>query len=371
MKKYLIFLMVVGLFSIYNGQVEGNTPEVSSGPPSYPWIQAELIPRMIQSISTLAVNTAYDYSQRPVVGIIISDFRDDQGREIAIGREIAACLRAGLNKENQFYVYGSRHPVYKSLESVMAIDPSFKPVWQKRFQENLSKNFSHVQIDLILTGMVVKETEDHLKITASLVPLFKKIRLLESEFEKGNSTQAVFLSPSLSASDMDKALRVTPKGRLVILAHLDPKFVQTDPGRETAHASPSYKTAKNRAHPLKSQWDFKSPNDLSIWLDEGNKKLSLIKIKDWPDWKEKEYGDLFSGFEADTLWFDESLDEGLHSLFLSLSPAKDNFKTFSRTIHIKPGVTHYLFFSLESDLQEKPDIFFKFVIDSEKRPLPF
>jgi hypothetical protein len=362
--------MVVGLFLMHIAQVEGNTLEAPSGPVSFTWMQTELIPQMMQSISTTAVNTAYDYSQRPVIGIIISDFRDDQGREIAIGREIAACLRAALNKENQFYVYGSRHPVHQSLESVMALDPSFKPVWQKRFQEYLSKNFSNVQIDLILTGMVAKETENHLKITAHLVPLFKKIRLIETEFEKRNSTQAVFISPSLSPSDMDKAFRVYPKGRLVILAHLEPKFEQTDPVQGTAQAKPT-KIKKTGAGALQSRWEFKSPNDLNIWLDEGIKKLSLIPIKGWPDWKEKEYEDLFSGFEADTLWFDEPLEEGPHSLFFSLSPVKDQYKTFFRTIDIKAGVTHYLFFQTGSPLPGNPELVFKFIIDPKRRPLPF
>jgi hypothetical protein len=367
MKKYLMVLTVFGLFLIGSIQVQADSPERLTGSVIFSGIQTELIPRMVQSISTLAVDTAYDYSQRPVIGILISDFRDDQGREIVIGRDIAAWLREGLNREKQFFVYGSRHPVHKSLESVIAIDPGFKPVWQKRFQDYLSNQYNNVQVDLIITGKVIKETQEHLRITATLSPLFKKIRLVETEFEKGNSTQVVFLSPSLTSSEMGTALSVLPNGRLVVLAHLNPKFEQTDPARGLDHGKQSYQTKKVGPGTLKSQWEFKSPNALSIWLDDGIKKLSLIRIKDWPDWKKKEYENLFSEFEVDTLWFDDALTEGTHSLFLSVSTAKDNFQTFSKTINVKAGVTQYLVFSIESDLTGKPELFFKSVVDTQRK----
>ena len=371
MKKYLMILLAFGLLLICSGQVCANSPQLPQRSGAFSEIQTELIPGMVQSISTLAVNTSYDYSLRPVIGIIVSDFRDDQGREIAIGRDIAAWLREGMNREKQLYVYGSRHPAVKSLESVMAIDSRFKPVWQRRFQDYLSTQFNNIQIDLILTGVVVKETEDRLKITATLFPFFKKVRLVETELEKRSFIQIDFLSPSLTSSEMDSALSVLPKGRLVVLAHLNPKFEQNDSLAGPDQGKQSYITKKPGSGSLKSRWEFKSPHDLSIWLDDGNKKLSLIKIKDWPEWKEKEYEDLFSGFETDTLWFDEPLAEGIHSLFFSLSPDKDNFKTFSKPIQIKAGVTHYLIFSFGSDLLGKPDMFFKFVVDTQMRPLPF
>jgi len=368
MKKYLVVLIVFGLVFISRIPLHAATHEVSTSSASLAWMQSELVPKMIQSISTSAVDTAYDYSQRPVIGIIISDFRDDQGREVVIGRDLASWMRAGLNKEKQFFVYDRRHPVYKSLETILAVDPSFKPAWQKRFQENLAKNFSNLQLDLILTGTVIKESEDRLKITTSLIPIFKKIRPIETEYAKGKSSQAVFLSPSLSSSEMTGALKILPKGRLVILAHLDPKFEQVDPGQRTDQEK-THKIKKTSKGVIASRWDFKMPNDLNIWLDDG--KLSLIKIKNWPVWRQKEYEDLFSGFETDTLWLDDTLDEGLHFLFFSLSPAKDQYKTFSRTIDIKSGANHYLVFTLGSDLMGNPELIFKWIVDPLKKPLPF
>jgi hypothetical protein len=368
MKKYLVVLIVFGLAFFHRTPLHAATQEVPSPSTSLAWMQSELVPRMIQSISTTAVDTAYDYLQRPIIGIIISDFRDDQGREIVIGKDLAYWLRAGLNKEKQFFVYDRRHPVYKSLETILAVDPSFKPAWQKRFQENLAKNFSNLQLDLILTGTIVKESEDRLKVTTSLIPLFKKIRPIETEYAKGKSSQAVFLSPPLSSSEINIALKILPKGRLVVLAHLDPKFEQIDPGQRTDQEK-AHKIKKARKGGVASRWDFRTPNDLNIWLDDG--KLSLIKIKNWPEWRQKEYEDLFSGFETDTLWFDDNLDEGPHFLFFSLSPSKDQYKTFSRTIDIKSGANHYLVFTLGSDLMGNPELIFNWIVDPLKKPLPF
>ncbi len=96
-----------------------------------------------------------------------------------------------------------------------------------------------------------------------------------------------------------------------------------------------------------------------------------MKIKDWPSWKEREYQDIFSGFGVDTLWFDDTLEEGAHQLFFSFSPAKDQYKTFSKTFYIKKGITHYLVFSMEVNPPGEPDMRFKYVVDPKNLGLPF
>lgn len=371
MKKYWLVLGIFGWLLTASGQVLGQGAEISTDASAFKELQKLLMPGMVQSISAMAVDMAYDYSQKPVISVMVADFRDQQGREIVIGRDMAAWLRAGLNKEKQFHVYGNRHPLSRSLESVMNLDPSFKPVWQRRLQEYLVGKHNSVLPDLIITGTVSREGEHHLKVKVTFLPFYRKIRMVETESSEEGLPLKEFLSPSLSAEALVRIMTVIPKGRLIVLARLNPKFEQTDPFKETSSLTKDTVSLKQRTGKIKSPWELKSPDYLSCWLDGGERKQPLLQIKDWPPWQERVYQDLFSGFGTDTLWFDDTLEEGPHTFFFSLSPAKDRFKTFSRTIQIKAGVNYYLVFSIGSDAMGEPDMHFQLVVDPERTPLPF
>jgi hypothetical protein len=371
MKKNFMVLGLLCWFLMSAGQVLGQKTKPSADPPSFKEIQAEMTPGMVLSVSTLAVNMAYDYSQRPVIGVMVADFRDPQGREIVLGRDLAAWLRAGLNREKQFSVYGNSHPLSRLLESVMRLDPFFKPVWQRRLQEYLAGRHNSALPDLIITGTITRDGEQRLKVSIRLIPFYRKIRMVETETPEEAYTGKEFLSPPLSPEAMARAMAVIPKGRLVVLGQLHPKFDQTDPLKRNSSPRGDYVSVRHKGEKTKSSWDMKAPGDLNCWLDGGERKLPLVQIKDWPSWKESTYQDLFSGFESDTLWLDDSLEEGPHTLFFSLSSAKDRYKTFSRTIEIKPGIYHYLVFSLGLDAMGETDINFKLIVDPERTSRPF
>ncbi len=324
-----------------------------------------------QSVSFLAADLGFDYRQRPVVGILVSNFYNPAGEEIEIGNQIASELRATLNKGTQFHVYGKEHPVSQSLKASLTTDPKWSASSQKTFQQNLLKKFKPFPVDLIITGQVSQGPENRIKVMANLIPFYKPISLVEGESGRSDIRTEQFLSPALSLPEMDKALSViqiptVAKGRLVIVSLMKMKNGQySGPGTLSSQDRTTMKSfGESSEIPVKRL----SIMDIACcWLDD--KELSVVK--DWEDFKKKEYHDVLSGFGADTIWFDDMITEGPHSIFISLAqdPSKTRFKTFSKFFSIKGGTSNYLFFSIDSDLLGELEV--RHVIDPENRSLPF
>jgi hypothetical protein len=303
---------------------------------------------------------------------VVTDFINPAGGEIELGNTIGAELRAVLQKGNQFHVYGKEHPVSQSLKSSLTADPQWSASSQRGFQQNLLKKFKPFPVDLIITGQVSQEAGNRLKVEASLIPFYKPISLVESESGRTDIQREQFLSPALSSQEIDKGLSViqiqqVAKGRVVILSSMKIK--------KSKYPGPENIVLQGRAVG-KGQLDFYentgknvSLKDLNFWLDD----REITVNKDWEDFRKKEYHNLLAGFEADTIWFDDMIQEGKHVILFSLAQnhTKKGYKTFSEFFSIKGGTTNYLFFFIFSDSFGEPQVRIHHVVDQKNSPLPF
>jgi hypothetical protein len=374
MKKIFVLSMILGL-SLLGGMIQtGQAQKVETSSPSthVSGLIEGFIQNLNQSVSFMAADLGFDYQKRPVVGILVSDFCNPAGEEIEIGNQIALELRADLNKGKQFHVYGKEHPVNQSLKASLTADMKWSTLSQRNFQQNLWKKFKPFPVDLIIMGQVSREPENRIKVTVNLIPFYKPISLVESESRRTDIRTEEFFSPTLSSQEMDKGLSViqiptVAKGRLVIVASM-----KTEKGKYPG-LGPLPSQGRTTT---KGTWDSSeivskalSLNEISGWLDD--KELSVVK--DWEDFKKKEYHDILAGFGADTIWFDDMIPEGPHSIFFSLAqtPSKNKFKTFSKPFSIKGGTSNYLFFYIYSDQIGEPEVGIRHILDSENRSTPF
>jgi hypothetical protein len=374
MKKTIILSIIISFFFLAGMVQTGNAQksEVSSPPMNSSELIKGFIQNLNQSVSYLAADLGFDYQQRAEIGILVSNFSNPAGEEIEIGNQIASELRAVLNKGKQFHVYGKEHPVSQSLKASLLADPKWSTSSQRNFQQNLLKKFKPFPVDLIITGQVTQEPENRIKVTANLIPFYKPISLVESEKGRTDIRTEKFLSPALSAQEMDKGLSViqiptVAKGRLVIIA-----LTKTEKGKYSGRGtflSPDRKSSKSFGESSDSPLKALSLNDITCWLDD--KELSVVR--DWEDFKKKEYHDILGGFGADTIWFDDLIAEGPHLIFFSIAqtPSKDKFKTFSKPFSIKGGTSNYLFFSIYSDPRGEPEIGIRHILDPKNRSTPF
>ena len=332
----------------------------------------EFIQGLIPSVCFWSAQMAFDYQRRPVMGVLVSDFCNSSGKEIALGDEISRKLRAALNKQNQFHVYGKEDPLSQNLRQSLASDFFWSASSQRKFQQELLTKFKPFPVDLVVTGQVSKAAEDRLRVVVNFIPFFERINLVESESGRTDIHSEQFLSPVLSPQEIDEALTVIqkptiPKGRLVIVSLTDFEKGKS-PGRDRRaflNTTPRVTGGDFPTGPRK----LKSYSDLSCWLDE----QSLSVLTEWEDQNKKEYYDILSGFAADTIWFDNSIEEGPHTIFFSLAkdPAKNQYKTFLTSFFIKPGTSNYLFFTLYSDTLGEPAVRVRHIADPENRSLPF
>ena len=374
MKKIIVLFMVLGLF-MGGGVIQtGYAQKVET--PSQPTNSSELIKGFIQnlsqSVSYLAADLGFDYQQRPEVGILVSDFSNPAGEEIKIGNQIALELRAALNKGKQFHVYGKEHPVSQSLKASLTVDPKWNTLSQRNFQQDLLKKFKPFPVDLIIIGQVSREQENRIKVTVNLIPFYKPISLVESETKRTDIRTEEFISPALPSQEIDKDLSViqiptVPKGHVVIVG-----LIKKEKGKYSERGTLlSQERTIRRSFGGSSDIPLKplSINDINCWLDD--KELTVIR--DWEDFKKKEYQDILGGFGADSIWFDDMITEEPHVIFFSIAQntAKNRFKTFSKSFSIKGGTSNYLFFSIYSDLMGEPEVRIRHILDSENKSTPF
>jgi hypothetical protein len=378
MKKLFVLSITIGLLllggMIHTGEAQKFETSSSSPSTNVSEIMKGFIQNLNQSVSSLAADLGFDYQQRSVVGILVSDFCNPAGEEIEMGNQIALELRTVLNKGKQFHVYGKEHPISQSLKSSLTADITWSTLSQRNFQQNLYKQFKPFPVDLIIIGQVSREPENRIKVTVNLIPFYKPISLVESESVRTDIRTEQFFSPALSPQELDKGLSVIQipiiaKGRLIIVAAMKmEKGKYPYPGLGTL-PSQGRTTTKSvlDSHEVVSK--ALSLNEITGWLDD--KELSVVK--DWEDFKKKEYHDILGGFGADAIWFDDMIPEGSHSIFFSLAqtPSKNKFKTFSKTFSIKGGTSNYLFFSIYSDPMGEPAVGIRHILDPENRSTPF
>ncbi len=306
------------------------------------------------------------------MGVLVSDFCNSSGKEIALGDEISRELRAALNKQKQFHVYGKEDPLSQSLRQSLASDFHWSVSSQRKFQQDLLTKFKSFPVDLVVTGQVSKVAEDQLRVVINFIPFFEGINLVETESGRTNIHSEQFLSPILSPREIAEALIViqkppVPKGRLVIVSLVNfEKGKGPGPDRRASLNTIARVTGGDSpGGPRK----LKSYRDLTCWLDD----QSLSILTEWEDQKKKEYYDILSGFAADSIWFDNLIEEGPHAIFFSLAkePAKNQYKTFLNSFSVKPGTSNYLFLTLYSDSLGEPAIRVRHIVDPQNRSLPF
>lgn len=374
MKKIFILSMILG-FLMWGGMIQtgyAQKIETPSQPTNSPESLKGFIQNLNQSVSSLAADLGYDFQNRQEVGVLVSNFSNPAGEEIEIGNQIASELRGALNKGKQFHVYGKDHPVSQSLKASLAVDPKWSTSSQRNFQQNLLKKFKPFPVDLIITGQVTQEPENRIKVTVNLIPFYKPISLVESERGRSDIRTEQFLSPALPSQEMDKGLSViqiptVPKGRLVIVS-----LMKMEEGKHSGRwtlMSQERTTPKNIGGSPGSPLRPLSLMDITGWLDD--KELTVIR--DWEDFKKKEYHDILGGFGADTIWFDDMVAEGPHRIFFSIAqtPSKNRFKTFSKSISIKGGTSNYLLLSIYPDGMGEPEVRILHILDPENKSTPF
>jgi hypothetical protein len=377
MKKILVSSLVFSFLMLWGSSQPGYGQQIQdlSQPVNSGEVKNRFIQDLIQSVSCQAADMGFDYTQRPVIGVLVADFSNTSGEEIVLGNEIAAELRAALNKGKQFQVYGKEHPISQELKTVLANDPKWSGTSQRKFQQGLLKKFKSYPVDLIITGQINKETAEkgeRLNIVVYLSPFIESITLVEGETGKTDFRKELFVSPILPPQAIDRALtvikvQVVPKGRLVLVSLLN-----LDKGKESVleyKASQDTTSQKIAALSFEKPWRLSSLKEVTCWLDD----KELTAIQNWQGDKKQLYYNILSGFGADTIWFDDSVPDGAHSIFFSLAqdPSKNRYKTFSKSFSIKGGQSNYLFFSFQSDSFGEPVLQVQHIIDPENLTLPF
>jgi len=370
-------VLISSLLIVWGFLVVGYGQEIRSVAPA---IQTNktlngFIQKVVQAVSYRAADLGYDYTQRPVIGVLAADFSSPAGEEIELGNEIGAALRAALNKGKQFHVYGKDHPVSQNLKTVLQTDPQWSGATQRRFQQRLGEYFKPFPVDLIITGQVSKETAgegEFIKCQVQLSPFMETITAVEGESGRTNLRTEEFVSPILSKEFLKQPFaplkaQVVPKGRLVVLALL--KSEKGRSGLSDSRAAEDRTVLKRGGLFPDNSWKLGSLKEILCWLDD----TQLASQQNWPEDKKKNYYNLLSGLNADTIWFDEMVVEGRHSFFVSLAkgPLKNQYKTFSTALAVKGGQSHYVYFTLQADAYGEPQIQIELITDSENRPLPF
>ena len=324
---------------------------------------------VFQKVSKQAADLGFDYYQRPVVRMVIFDFQDATGKEIRFGRALAGFLKLKGGQERQFFIYGGEDPIGITIQSYLQKDPQVKTGLQRALQD--SPAFSRSPVDILITGHILKEEDSRLTVRVNLIPLFKRVSAVEGELNRLNHTSLTFLSPQLTAEEMQQALTVLEKpkrklSRLIILSHLE---LAGSKGREMEgnFLTGSF-PEKGKDFSQKEFWKLHSVNDLALWLDE--KEIKFLKAEDWEDSRKRLYHDVLSGFKAGQIWFDKDLAPGDHSLVVSLS-LNGLYKTFTRSFQVREDTTYYLYFSLTTNERKEAALQVRYIADASNTLLPF
>jgi len=105
--NYLVILsIVIGITLAGNKPgFPADSPGATFTPPAVVSLEP-FFREILRQVAERSADLAYDYDTRPLIRTIVMDFHDQSGREIAVGNELSAYLRSGLDQENQFFIYG-------------------------------------------------------------------------------------------------------------------------------------------------------------------------------------------------------------------------------------------------------------------------
>ena len=315
---------------------------------------------VLRQVAERSADLVYDYDTRPLIRTVVLDFHDPSGQEIAVGNELSAYLRAGLDRENQFYVYG-REQIRRSLGHFFQVNRGMRPYTVSRLQELVPAIFKK-PIHLIVAGEIRKTEENQLQVNITLIPFYQQLKPVEMEAESLFFPQLSFLTPKQTDEEITLAL-AKPKsekgsaanlnyGRLIVLSNYLLEKPREQERRYIGTLEASRPTQEKGQEGILRQVNLGDPQDLVCWLD--NQELFVFEEKQIGNLKDY-YHNILGGFGAEQIWFDAEVKGGDHQLAFSVFPVNSlNKKAVSYPFKLAAGTTTYLMVSVVSQPQKDP-----------------
>jgi hypothetical protein len=376
--KYLAILSI-GICLTLAGNKPGfpaDSPGGTFTPPAFISLEP-FFQEILRQVAERSADLVYNYDTRPLIRTIIMDFRDQSGQEIAVGNELSAYLRSGLDQENQFFIYG-REQIRRSLGHFFQVSQGMKPYQVSRLQEVVPVVFKK-PIHLIVAGEIRKTGENQLQVDVTLIPFFQQLKPVEMEAESLQFPRLSFLSAKLGDEEINLAL-AKPKsdqrtamppgyGRLVILSNYLLEKPREQERRFLGTLESTRPSSEKGQEGILKQINLGDPQDLICWLDK--QELFIFEERQIENLKDY-YHNILSGFGADQIWFDAEVRGGDHYLAFSIFPGNAlDKKAVSYPFKLKPGTTTYLVVSIVAQPQKDPDVLIKMVVDPDSRTYPF
>jgi hypothetical protein len=376
--KYL-FIFSIGISMTVAGNKTGFASDSSAGPFASPAFKDlnPLYQEILKQVAERSADLAYNYDTRPLIRTVIMDFHDPSGLEIAVGNDLSAYLRSGLDLENQFYIYG-REQIRRSLGHFIQVNKGIKPYMVSRLQELVPIVFKK-QIHLIVAGEIRKTDENQLLINVTLIPFYQQLRPVEMEAESLSFPQLSFLSPKMTDEEIkqalakpksEKSLAINPGyGRLIILSNYLLEKPREQERRYLGTLEATRPSSEKGPEGALRHLNMGDPQDLTGWLDKQElfvfEERQIGNLKDY-------YHNLLSGFGADHIWFDAEVKGGDHLLAFSVFPVNAlTKKAVSSPFRLTPGATTYLLVRVVSQPQKDPDVSIRIVVDPDNQVYPF
>jgi hypothetical protein len=374
-----LFMLSIGICVILAGNTAGFSADSSSLPFASPAFKnlEPFYKEILRQVAERSADLAYNYDTRPLIRTIIMDFHDPSGQEIAVGQELSAYLRSGLDRENQFFIYG-REQIRRSLGHFFQVSQGMKPSQVSRLQEVVPVVFKQ-PIHLIVAGEIRKTEANQLQVDVTLIPFFKPLKPVEMEAERLLFPRISFLSPKLGDEEIKQALakpnsdQHTPinplYGRLIILSNYLLEKPREQERRYLGTLESSRPSSERGPEVSLKQVNLGDPQDLLCWLDK--QELFIFEERQIGNFKDY-YHNILSGFGADQIWFDAEVIGGDHQLAFSIFPVNAlNKKAVSYPFQLKPGSTTYLVVSVVAQPQKDPEVSIRVVVDPDSRTYPF
>jgi len=381
MQKFIKCLLIfsIGISMTVAGNTTGFASDSSAGAFPSPAFKnlKPFYQEILRQVAERSADLVYDYDTRPLIRTVILDFPDQSGQEIAVGNDLSAYLRSGLDRENQFYVYG-REQIRRSLGHFIQVNREMKPYLVSRLQELAQTVFKN-PIHLIVAGEIRKIDGNQLQINVTIIPFYQKLKPVEMEAESLPFPQLSFLTPKLTDEEIIPAL-AKPKsekrsalnpgyGRLIILSNYLLEKPREQERRYLGTLGATRPSNEKGPEGTLRQLNLGDPQDLTGWLDK--QELFIFEEKQITNLKDYYYN-ILSGFGADHIWFDAEVKGGDHQLAFSVFPVNTlNKKAVSYPFRVTPGTTTYLVITVVSQPQKDPDVSIRMVVDPDNRVYPF
>ena len=324
--NYLVILSIVIGITLAGGKP--GFPADSSGATFTPPAFVSLEPffrEILRQVAERSADLVYDYDTRPLIRTIVMDFHDQSGQEIAVGNELSAYLRAGLDQENQFFIYG-REQIRRSLGHFFQVSQGMQPYQVSRLQEAVPVVFKK-PIHLIVAGEIRKTGEKQLQVNITLIPFYQQLKPVEMEAASLPFPRFSFLSAQTGRRSNNQALAkpiseqrmaINPDyGRLIILSNYLLEKPREQERRYLGTLESTRPASEKGQELTLKQINLGDPQDLICWLDKQElfifEEGQIENLKDF-------YYNILSGFGVDQIWFDAEVRGGEHQLAFSIFP---------------------------------------------------